>query len=218
MRHSRVKLINQESQMGRRIRQPRMESTTLSLNTDARDGTNERDRKIMEVDPRVRDSIYEIPDMDNFDYKNFDGRKLSLSAPPPRTHEKHGKMRQHWVAFKHNNGRRVRELMDIGYNVRHPDTVPSSFKGLTEKWEMNDVIMVGGEHLLMEIPESRYIKLQRVKHEANNAIIKDIKNSHGKVTRVGDGEVQEFRDNTASRFYSATEVAKDDGDSINFDK
>lgn len=176
------------------------------------------DRTDREVDTRVRDDFYDLPDFDNFDYQNFDSRKLSLNAPPPRVDERWGKMRQYWAAHQHNNGRRIQDLMEEGYRVRRPETVPASFKGLTEKWAMHDVIMVAGEHVLMEIPERHLLKMQRIKHEKNNQLIMDIKQSHGKVTRVDNGEVTELRDNNASRFHKTTDVAREDeGGSIAFD-
>jgi hypothetical protein len=158
----------------------------------------EPDRSAHEIDTRERDDFYDLPEVDNFDYQAFDVRKLQLTAPSPRVDEKHGKMRQHWCAFKHNNGRRVQELMDRGYRVRRPTTVPASFQGFTEQWQMHDVIMVAGEHILMEIPEYHYNKLQRIKTEANNSIIRDIRTTHGQIVR--DGEVQENRLSNVAKF------------------
>lgn len=198
-------------------RPPRMQETIAPrIDRDTTVRTPERvDR---EVDKRARDDFYDLPDFDNFDYQNFDPRKLALSAPPARIDERWGKMRQYWAAHNHNNGRRIQDLMEEGYRVRRPETVPSSFKGLTEKWEMHDVIMVAGEHMLMEIPESHLLKMQRVKHDRNNQLIMDIKQSHGKVTRIDNGEVQELRDNNASRFFKQQDVQRDnEGGNIAFD-
>ena len=182
--------------------------------------TVEPERTAREVDTRKRDDFYDLPDYDNFDYKNFNTKQLNLSAPPPRIDEKWGKMRQHWAAYKHANGRRIQNMMESGYRVRRPDTVPHSFRGLTEQWEMRDVIMVAGEHVLMEIPEVHYLKMQRMKHESNNLIIRDIKNSNGDVARIdAGGEIQQLKDNNASRFFRENQVVRgDDGGSIAFDE
>ncbi len=179
----------------------------------------EPERTAREVDTRKRDDFYDLPDYDKFDYKNFDHRQLQLSAPPPRVDEKWGKMRQRWVAHKLSNGRRIQDLMSVGYRVRRPETVPTAFRGFTEQWEMKDVIMVAGEHILMEIPEVHYTKMQRAKHTSNNEIMRDIQDSHGKITRVDGGEVQEFKDNRATKFFSETQVAREDnGSDIAFDE
>ncbi len=109
--------------------------------------------------------------------------------------------------------------MSVGYRVRRPETVPTAFRGFTEQWEMKDVIMVAGEHILMEIPEVHYTKMQRAKHTSNNEIMRDIQDSHGKITRVDGGEVQEFKDNRATKFFSETQVAREDnGSDIAFDE
>lgn len=150
-----------------------------------------------EVDTRVRDDFYDLPDVDNFDPSVNIG-KLQLLAPPPRVDERHGKMRQHWVAHKHNNGHRIQQLMDIGYRVRHPNTVPPSFTHFTEQWQGKDVIMVAGDHILMETSEKNYLKIKKFKKDKNDQIMNDIRSTHGQVVR--DGEVQDFRDKGAGSF------------------
>lgn len=192
-------------------RPPRMETKNNETENRVRFEVNkEPERVAREVDTRKRDDFYDLPDFDNFDYKNFDPRQINLAAPPPRIDEKWGKMRQHWAAHKHSNGRRVQDLMSIGYRVRRPETVPTAFRSFTEQWEMKDVIMVAGEHVLMEIPESHWLKMQRTKHEKNVSAINDIKQSHGRIIRTDGNEIQEFRDTSVSRFYSETQVARDE--------
>lgn len=172
------------------------------------------------IDTRQHDGFYESEvDFDRFDYDGFDGRKLNLLAPPPRIDEKHGKMRQFWAAYKMNNGRRIQQLKAQGYSIRRPETVPVAYAGLTEQWSGGDVIMVGNEHILMEVPESHWIKVRKAKHESNNQIIRDIKESHGTVQRVDVHEVQVLRDANAPRFHSVTQAAgnQDSEGSITFD-
>lgn len=176
--------------------------------------SREPDRISHEIETRARDNFYDLPDIDDFDY-NADTRKLQLIAPTPRIDERHGKMRQHWVAHKHNNGHRIQQLMEKGYRVRHPDTIPPSFQHFTEAWQGKDVIMVAGEHILMEIPETRYLKLQQAKFAANNAKIQDIKSEHGKIVR--DGEVQSYKDKDAGSFSKEIRIDRDNsGGDVSF--
>lgn len=192
---------------------PNIMSKTMTDNPDSEDRgsfetTREPERTTREIEVRARDDFYDLPDLDNFDY-NADTRVLQLSAPPPRVDARWGKMRQHWVAFKHNNGHRIKQLSDRGYRVRRPETVPPSFQGFTEQWQGHDVIMVAGEHILMEIPETHYLKLQQVKFQENNKKLRDIQSTHGQIVR--DGVVQDMRDRNAGSF--SKEIIVDRGTS-----
>jgi len=157
----------------------------------------EPDRISRSVETRERDDFYDLPDVDMMD-GNLEIKKIQLMAPPPRIDERHGKMRQHWAAHKHNNGHRIQQLMEIGYRVRHPNTVPPSFKHFTESWQGKDVIMVAGDHILMETSEKNHLAIQRKKAEHNNALMNDIKKTHGQIVR--DGEVLDTRDRNAGNF------------------
>lgn len=142
------------------------------------------DRLLDGRDVRERDDFYDHPDIDNFD-GTADIRALNLIAPPPRIDETHGPMRQYWAAYGRKKGRRIQELMSLGYRARHPNTVPLSFKSYTEKWESHDVIEVAGEHILMEISEKLLNQRNKRKRDANNAIINDIRQKHGQIIRDG---------------------------------
>ena len=89
-------------------------------------------------------------------------------------------------------------MRERGYTVRDPKTVPPSFHGFTEQWSGHDVIMVAGEHILMEIPEIHYLKLERKKFEENNQKLREIQSTHGQIVR--DGVVQDVRDRNAGSF------------------
>lgn len=194
------------------------ETLTLSDVERSRSGfVNTPERTSREVDTRKRDDVNDDFDYDGFDYNNFDKRKFNLDAPPPRVDERWGKMSQRWVAHKANNGSMYRKAESLGYRIRNPNTVPASYRGYTEQWEMKDAIVVGGDMILMEVPETHLLKMMRSKHQNNNKLIMDIKQSHGNVTRVDGNEVQQLKDNTASRFFSETQVAKENSDSISFD-
>lgn len=191
---------------------PAVDYENRSRQTLNREG--DEDRLSRDLDMRSRGNFYDVPEFDDFDYQSMDGRKLQLVAPPARVDPKHGKMHQRWVAFHNSNGFRVQEMREKGYTVRDPRTVPPSFKGFTEQWEGFDVIMVAGEHILMETPQFHHERLQRAKHENNVNKIRDIQNTHGQIVR--DGLVIEQRDRVASfteeHFVKASDYSNGGGD------
>jgi hypothetical protein len=160
--------------------------------------TREETRLDREGLERDRDGAYDMPDYDNFDYDNITAGKLHLIAPIPRVDPKNGKMVQYWADCLRNNGGRILELKEKGYVIRDPKTVPLSFRSFTQQWQMTDVIMVAGRHILMEAPEFHHKKMQRKKHEKNEKNIREIQSTHGQVIR--DGEVMDYRDRDAGAF------------------
>lgn len=176
--------------------------------------TRDEDRVSREVDTRSRASIFDMPDYDNIDLASTIGT-YQLMAPPPRVHPKWGKMRQYWANKTMNNGRRVFDMIRQGWVVRHPDTVDRNFPFATEQWEGNGVIGVANTHILMEIPEFHYKKLENELLKENNSRINQIRGNHGKVMR--DGVYQDEKMHDVGSFSRDVEVARENGErSVNF--
>jgi hypothetical protein len=143
----------------------------------------EEDRYAREVDERVRNNYYDIPDFDSFnDYKHD---VLQLQAPPPLIDPKYGEMQQIWVNCRMNAGGRVHELRRKGYALRDPSTVPPTFEYMTRKWHNMGTIMCGDDLVLMHIPKIFYTKLKDSKLSKSREIMRTLKNDHGTVYRDG---------------------------------
>lgn len=168
---------------------PKQKGAVNMINTELENRTKstfirDPERLSKEVDTRTRSSIYDEPDYDNL-IPSPSSVNFNLLAPKPRIHPKDGRpMRQRWAHKNEDNGARVANMQERGWIIRDPANVPANYPFRTEKWNGENVIGVA-EHILMEMPEFYYKKLEAILINETNSKTEAIKRSHGNVMRDG---------------------------------
>lgn len=168
---------------------PKQNNKGMSMTTEDRTKATfirESDRLSKEMDTRSRSSIYDEPDYDNLT-PSPTGVSFNLLAPKPRIHPRDGKpMRQRWANKNEDNGARVANMQERGWIIRDPANVPPNYPFRTEKWNGENVIGVA-EHILMEMPEFYYKKLEAILVNQTNSKTESIRRSHGSFMRDTQG-------------------------------
>jgi hypothetical protein len=179
------------------------EDTQINIEEESRDRSSlfirEEDRYSREVDERNRASYFDLPETID-EYDSIPIHTDHLFAPPPLvTHL--GRMQQVWVNMNLNNGSRVHEMIAKGYRIREASTLPPEFRGMSSKWEDRGAIIVGGDLILMHIPENIYNQRKMLQAQEARNRVNTIQREHGMI--YVDGQPSDLRIQNAGAFMGA---------------